>query len=732
MAISKSKPVSLVVHDVHSVRPDTPGVPFRQVWCADHHFTGPWPCGCAGGPQHVGMTSEADEIGSGGARGGSKTELLLAWTAFKGNPTRAGELIRAGKPVTGANVMYIAHRNYRGLILREQANDLGDLLDRAEEMYGPTGATISRGSPAMAKWSTGAAILFGHFGDNGWKKYIGPQYQRIGIDQAEMMESKEIHDRIIGSCRSKWPDLIPQVMLTFNPGGGDEASGAPGQAWLMEYFRIEAYLNGKAPKNAIIRYPDGKTVQFIASKVSDNPYLKYRAEKGPAGELLCQNCGQQAELPVASRRAMGELSAETRKKTGFDENFPAADVAVCARCDEPLLKAGSYYKWLNSIEPESLRRAWRDGDWNALTGQYFRDFRPNGHLVGEPDNANHVYKPETVRLEPWLKRWISVDWGYIHPSAIHWHAKAPTGQVFTYREILVNRVEPMELGIMIARESRADLEGLKDNPHMVIFLSPDAYYKKESENTSASKIVMGINKELGPGSAFLADLTDAEREMKDAEEALRSMHRRRAEQVRTRITVVRASDDRVHGWMHLQSMLRFRPLSKHVEPDKEYAARLYSEGGLVKYLEYMGQPEFKAPQEIIPRWQIDENCRYLIRGLKEAMHKPGTNDVLKVDATETRAGDDAIDGARYGLYSEEAQKESIAPLETRVTGRVEALKEQMPGLSTQSLWMAERTARAAETKQKRADEQFNGRNRLAVRRAFLAHRHGQPRERTLA
>lgn len=161
----------------------------------------------------------------------------------KGNPqfSPSGRRLhnRSGKSLRPADIAYINHKDYRGLVLRNQANDLDDLLDRAEAFYGPFGAKITRGNPAMAEFPTGAKITFGHFGDGGWKKYIGPQYQRIGIDQAEMLANKEIHDRIIGSCRSKWFDLIPQVMLTFNPGGGDENEGAPGQAWLMDYFFIE-------------------------------------------------------------------------------------------------------------------------------------------------------------------------------------------------------------------------------------------------------------------------------------------------------------------------------------------------------------------------------------------------------------------------------------------------------------------------------------------------------------
>ena len=517
---------------------------------------------------------------------------------YKGNPQRVEKLKVAGKSPTGADASYINHKNYRGLLMRNQANDIGDLIDRFEEMY--PGAQISRGNPAVAEFSTGAKVIFGHFGDGGWAKYIGQQYQRIGIDQAEMIPTKEVYDRIMGSCRSKWHDLIPQMMLTANPGGGDELNGAPGQGWLTEYFYIQDYLSGKFPKGCDLRDEHGKRRIFIPSSWKDNPYLAHHFEMHPEG-------------------------SEDEGK-----------VAVYMPGE------GSYVKWLNSIEPESLRSAWRDGDWNALSGKYFKDFRPHGPLVGEPENARHVYDPSTVRLESWFHRWVSIDWGYIHPTDIQWHSKAPWGQVYTYKEISINRLEPVELGVLLARESKLDIHGLEAH-HMNVFLSPDAYAKRESENTVASQIAMGINRELGPGAAFVSDLTETERLMQDSEIALRSMQVRRREQSQTKLTLVRANTDRVAGWMHLQTMLRFRPLQKEILPDSAFADRLYQEKGLAVYLQYMNQPEFTATKEVLPKWQISSECRELIRALPMMMHRPGTNDLEKVNATETRAGDDSAD-----------------------------------------------------------------------------------------
>ena len=65
--------------------------------------------------------------------------------------------------------------------------------------------------------------------------------------------------------------------------------------------------------------------------------------------------------------------------------------------------------------PEHLRRAFLEGDWNVFAGQYFDIF----------DFGRHTARPEEFRLEPWWPRWISIDWGFQHPSAVYWHCAMP-------------------------------------------------------------------------------------------------------------------------------------------------------------------------------------------------------------------------------------------------------------------------------------------------------------------
>src|SRR5271168_5392931 len=69
----------------------------------------------------------------------------------------------------------------------------------------------------------------------------------------------------------------------------------------------------------------------------------------------------------------------------------------------------SYRRTLEAL-PENLRRAFLDGDWNVFAGQYFDVF----------EIGRHTARPEQFRLEPWWPRWISIDWGFQHPSAVYW------------------------------------------------------------------------------------------------------------------------------------------------------------------------------------------------------------------------------------------------------------------------------------------------------------------------
>ena len=83
--------------------------------------------------------------------------------------------------------------------------------------------------------------------------------------------------------------------------------------------------------------------------------------------------------------------------------------------DNPIYANDAEYRRTLEALPEHLRRAFLDGDWDVFAGQYFDVF----------DVGRHTARPEELRLEPWWPRWISIDWGFQHPSAVYWHCAVP-------------------------------------------------------------------------------------------------------------------------------------------------------------------------------------------------------------------------------------------------------------------------------------------------------------------
>jgi len=272
---------------------------------------------------------------------------------------------------------------------------------------------------------------------------------------------------------------------------------------------------------------------------------------------------------------------------GFErpELYDPDDYAfIRARLDDnPIYANDAEYRRTLETLPEHLRRAFLEGDWNVFAGQYFDIF----------DFGRHTVRPEEIRLEPWWPRWISIDWGFQHPSAVYWHCAIPLrsssvissearnlsssfGQrdpsaapfprddnpcrIATYREFVQNGLSPRMLAQAIAE--RSGRENISE-----VFLSPDAFAHRTSEASIAEQ---------------LGDVLVANGLPRPAP----------------------ADDDRIGGWQLMYQML---------ESDS---------------------------------WVITENCTKLIECLPLLVRdNHRVEDIRKVE------GDDPADAARYGLVS---------------------------------------------------------------------------------
>lgn len=285
------------------------------------------------------------------------------------------------------------------------------------------------------------------------------------------------------------------------------------------------------------------------------------------------------------------LWVDRQPPSGFEraDLYDARDYDfIRARLDDnPIYAHDAEYRRTLETLPEHLRRAFLDGDWNVFAGQYFDIF----------DYGRHTARPEELRLEAWWPRWISIDWGFQHPSAVYWHCAVPaaavyrprefpfggttattetlepwatkappskgsgySSRIFTYREFVQNGLSPRMLAQGIAE--RSGRENITE-----IFLSPDAFAHRTAEASIAEQL----------GDVFNAN----------------GLPRPSP-----------ADDDRIGGWQFMYQLL---------ESDA---------------------------------WIIAENCTKLIECIPTLVRdNSNIEDIRKMD------GDDPADSARYGLVS---------------------------------------------------------------------------------
>ncbi len=571
----------------------------KPVWCARHHFTGPYPCSCPAGPSILALNSWcsiADELLLGGARGGMKTETGIQFLIIGNSRPR-----KVGQPW---DETYLKYPKYRALVLRENLSELEYFMDRADAVYSKMGGRLKRDDPPSFEWPNGAKIIMGYLKtDADIKKYLGPEYHRILIEQAEQIAQEQTYVKLFGSMRSTQAGIYCQALLTANPGSG------PGQGWIKNRF-IDLYGPDGEPVTPTTLWRDpttGKTRVFIPSKVFDNPFL-----------MRCPECSEVAGTSMAE---------------------------VVAHCDSTKHAMPPYLANLLS-QSEHIQRAWIDGDWDALAGSFFYEYRDR-RLPNEPPNALHVIPRASMNLEPYWNRWMGMDWGRTHPSVVLWFCENPdTRQIFVYREMAVALYTPQEVGAMVATQSIDDLRALPQKV-MVIALSPDAFGHKESEHSIADQFRDGIENVLGPKSAFVMAFDEYEKQM-DYDAAWKSMLKRRDElKAELRIVVIQANNDRIGGWAKVRDMLRWKPLqdTRQNVVDVNRAQQILEKQGLLAYYDYIKQ--FEKPNEVLPKLQIAEECRELRRSMKLLIFatgsREGTGDAEKMD------GDDPDDCLRMGL-----------------------------------------------------------------------------------
>lgn len=166
--------------------------------------------------------------------------------------------------------------------------------------------------------------------------------------------------------------------------------------------------------------------------------------------------------------------------------------------DNPqLLEASPEYKQMLDLLPEDVRRAWRYGDWDALAGTFFPEFRKETHVI--PDFRRipgewRLYRAFDYGLDMFACLWIAVDFD---------------GRSYVYREA-------QQSGLIVSEAARLmqDLTPPYERIDVTI-APPDMWNRQKDSGKSMAELFM----ENGIG-------------------------------------ILKASNNRVQGWMALKEMLK--------------------------------------------------------------------------------------------------------------------------------------------------------------------------------
>ena len=111
----------------------------------------------------------------------------------------------------------------------------------------------------------------------------------------------------------------------------------------------------------------------------------------------------------------------TRSYQGAEDGRDYAFIPATVEDNAALLRASPEYIRMLDALPEGVRAAWRHGDWDALAGQYFSEFR----------RETHVVRPFPLPAE-W-PRYRVFDYG-LDMFACYWAAIDGGGRIWIYRE----------------------------------------------------------------------------------------------------------------------------------------------------------------------------------------------------------------------------------------------------------------------------------------------------------
>lgn len=571
---------------------------------------------------------------------GPQTQVMLAdeFEIFFGGAKGGGKSyciigwLTKGNPevpaqfATPTDISYINCPDYRALVVRKNLEDLNSWIAEAYKIYIRLGANYTQ-KPNEFTFPSGAKIIMGHLDDDrAAEKYFGNVVHRAAVDELTFIDNVDNYMKLYSCVRSNISGIKAQMLLTGNPGG-------PGTSWVMERFVEPIDQNGDIiPPNTVIAdrewNPFTKKVEemtriFIPASLKDNPKM------------------------IES---------------------------------DPL-----YYNRLAGL-PEAQRKAYLEGDWHALGGVFFPEFRSK-HRDSEPPEACHVIPTGSRHIAGWLPRFGGCDWGFGHHAVCYGAVKDLNGQTIVHKELYLRQCGTVELGDAIARMFLDDLDALDKSgatPLIPVYLSHDAFEKKDAK-TQAEWIAEGIARVLGPKAVHLPELFEAHYNPMGSD-----LFSQVKFQQKSGISLSMAQNARRAGAAHVREMLRWKQITNIDEDQFNYEVYYNLVHTDMKKAQTYFESFQRRKREILPKLLIEDHCKALISSFPALVaDKNDIEDVLKTSAL----CDDVYDAVRYLLYSQDVA-DNREPRSSFVAKHLQRVKDGEPAIDYNSLVWAARTAEA--------------------------------------
>ena len=132
--------------------------------------------------------------------------------------------------------------------------------------------------------------------------------------------------------------------------------------------------------------------------------------------------------------------------------------------DNPqLLEASPEYKQMLDLLPEDVRRAWRYGDWNAMAGTFFPEFRKEIHVIAP-----------FVRVPREWKKYRAFDYG-LDMFACLWVAVDFEGRAYVYREV-------QQSGLIVSEAAKLANALTPPEEHIEFTIAPPDMWNRQKDS----------------------------------------------------------------------------------------------------------------------------------------------------------------------------------------------------------------------------------------------------------